>query len=88
VRLVRVVALAALQVLLVVLVVALEPLDVGIALEGQDVGGDAVEYATLDWVEWFNNQRLLTPIGDVPPAGLEAMYHQKQQAETEMDGVN
>ena len=29
---------------------------------------DAVEYATLVWVDWFNNRRLLAPIGYVPPA--------------------
>jgi putative transposase len=36
---------------------------------------DAVEYATLEWVDWFNNRRLLEPIGDIPPAELEARYH-------------
>ncbi len=29
---------------------------------------EAVEYATLEWVDWFNNQRLLGPIGNIPPA--------------------
>ena len=33
---------------------------------------EAVEYATLTWVDWFNTQRLLEPIGDVPPAEHEA----------------
>ena len=37
---------------------------------------DAVEYATLEWVDWFNNRRLLEPIGNVPPAELEASYYQ------------
>jgi transposase InsO family protein len=37
---------------------------------------DAVEYATLEWVDWFNNRRLLEPIGNVPPAELETSYHQ------------
>ena len=37
---------------------------------------DAVEYATLEWVDWFNHRRLLEPIGNVPPAELEASYHQ------------
>ena len=38
---------------------------------------DDVEYATLEWVDWFNNQRLLEPIGNVPPAEFElAYYHQ------------
>jgi len=31
-----------------------------------------VEYATLDWVDWFNNRRLLEPIGNIPPAEAEA----------------
>ena len=37
---------------------------------------DEVEYATLEWVGWFNNRRLLEPIGNVPPAEFEATYHQ------------
>lgn len=37
---------------------------------------EAVEYATLEWVDWFNHRRLLEPIGNVPPAELEALYHQ------------
>jgi len=36
---------------------------------------EAVEYATLRWVEWFNHRRLLGPIGFVPPAEFEAQYH-------------
>ena len=32
---------------------------------------DDVEYATLEWVDWFNHRRLLEPIGNVPPAELE-----------------
>ena len=39
---------------------------------------DEVEYATLEWVDWFNNRRLLQPIGDMPPAEYEAMYYQEQ----------
>jgi len=37
---------------------------------------EAVEFATLEWVHWFNHRRLLEPIGNVPPAELEASYHQ------------
>ena len=37
---------------------------------------EAVEYATLEWVDWFNHRRLLEPIGDIPPAELEAAYYQ------------
>jgi putative transposase len=36
---------------------------------------DAVEYATLEWVDWFNNRRLLEPIGNIPPAEYEQMYY-------------
>ena len=35
-----------------------------------------VEYATLEWIAWFNHRRLLEPIGNVPPAELEARYYQ------------
>jgi putative transposase len=35
---------------------------------------EAVEFATLEWVDWFNNRRLLEPIGNVPPAEAEARY--------------
>ena len=33
---------------------------------------EAVEFATLEWVDWFNNRRLLEPIGNIPPAEAEA----------------
>src|SRR5206468_3659407 len=36
---------------------------------------ELVEFATLEWVEWFNNRRLLGPIGNVPPAEAEARYY-------------
>jgi transposase InsO family protein len=36
---------------------------------------EAVEFATLEWVDWFNNRRLLEPIGHVPPAKAEAAYY-------------
>jgi transposase InsO family protein len=39
---------------------------------------DAVEYATLEWVDWFNNRRLLEPIGNIPPAALEAAYYRQR----------
>ncbi len=35
----------------------------------------AVEFATLEWVDWFNNRRLLEPIGNIPPAEAEARFH-------------
>ena len=36
---------------------------------------EAVEFATLEWVDWFNNRRLLEPIGNLPPAEAEAAYY-------------
>jgi len=36
---------------------------------------EAVEFATLEWVDWFNNRRLLEPIGNRPPAEAEAAYY-------------
>jgi putative transposase len=41
---------------------------------------EAVEFATLEWVDWFNHRRLLEPIGDVPPAEHEARYHEQAVA--------
>jgi transposase InsO family protein len=38
---------------------------------------EAVEFATLEWVAWFNNQRLLEPIGYIPPAEAEANYYRR-----------
>ena len=40
---------------------------------------EAVELATLDWVDWFNHKRLLGPIGNIPPAEAEAVYHLQQR---------
>jgi transposase InsO family protein len=44
-----------------------------------------VEFATLEWVWWFNHQRLLEPLGYVPPAEFEEAFqslHRDQQAQT------
>jgi len=41
-------------------------------------GIDQVEYATLEWVDWFNHRRLLEPIGHIPPAEFEAAFHRKE----------
>ena len=38
---------------------------------------EAVEFATLEWVDWFNTRRLLEPVGDVPPAEYEARYYEQ-----------
>ena len=39
---------------------------------------EAVELATLDWVDWYNHKRLLGSIGNVPPAEAEAAYYRQQ----------
>jgi putative transposase len=36
-----------------------------------------VEFATLEWVDWWNNRRILEPIGDIPPAEKEANYYRQ-----------
>jgi len=41
--------------------------------------GEAVEFATLAWVDWFNTRRLLEPLGYVPPIEYEAAYYRQQQ---------
>jgi len=41
---------------------------------------EAVEFATLAWVDWFNNRRLLEPIGDVPPIEFEQAYYRQREA--------
>ncbi|HKZ20209.1 MAG TPA: integrase core domain-containing protein, partial [Acidimicrobiia bacterium] len=39
---------------------------------------EAVEFATLEWVDWFNNRRLLEPIGNIPPVEFELIYYRNQ----------
>ena len=38
---------------------------------------EAVEFATLTWVDWFNTRRLLGPLGDIPPAEFEAQDYEQ-----------
>ena len=38
---------------------------------------EAVEFATLEWVDWFNNRGLLEPIGNIPPAEFEMAYYRQ-----------
>src|SRR5680860_979002 len=38
-----------------------------------------VEFATLEWVDWFNNRRLLEYTGYIPPAEFEEMYYCQQR---------
>jgi transposase InsO family protein len=43
-------------------------------------GREDVEYATLEWVAWYNSQRLMQPLGDLPPAEYEAQYYHTHTA--------
>ena len=47
-----------------------------------------VEFATLEWVWWFNYHRLLEPIGDVPPVEYEEAYYRALEAQAEGVGLN
>ena len=40
---------------------------------------EAVAFATLTWVDWFNTRRLLGPLGDIPPAEFEAQYYEQAE---------
>ncbi len=40
---------------------------------------EEVEFATLGWVDWFNNRRLFEPIGNIPPVEFEALYYERQE---------
>ena len=42
---------------------------------------EAVEFATLEWVDWFNHRRLLEPIGNIPPAEAEARYYAQAEVQ-------
>ena len=49
---------------------------------------EEVEFATLEWVDWFNHRRLLSSIGDVPPVEFEAAYHAERKSQTKEVGLN
>jgi transposase InsO family protein len=49
-------------------------------------GLQAVEMATLEWVDWFNNRRPFGPIGNILPAQAEAAYYEQLTGST-MGGV-
>ncbi len=48
---------------------------------------DQVEMETLIWVDWFNNRRLLEPIGNIPPAEYEGLYYKSQESPAEVVGL-
>jgi transposase InsO family protein len=43
-------------------------------------GIDEVEFATLEWVAWYNTRRLLEPLGYIPPDEFERAYYHRQTA--------
>jgi transposase InsO family protein len=48
---------------------------------------EEVEFATLEWVDWFNNRRLFEPIGNIPPVEFESLYYERQEAPTMRVGL-
>jgi putative transposase len=49
---------------------------------------DAVEYATAEWVDWYNHRRLYEYSGDIPPVDLETAYYAQTRAQQEMELSN
>ena len=47
-----------------------------------------VEFETLKWVDWFNNRRLLQPIGDIPPVEFEQVHYEQQEVQAMVAGLN
>ena len=47
-------------------------------------GPEDFEFATLEWVHWYNTQRLLEPIGNVAPVEHEMNYYRSQEGSLEM----
>ena len=51
-------------------------------------GFEDVEFATLEWVAWYNGHRLLEPLGYVPPAEFERAYHDRQAPSADLMVLN
>ena len=49
---------------------------------------EEVEYATLEWVDWFHHRRLFEPIGNIPPVEFEQLYYQCQEGPVMEAGLN
>jgi len=49
---------------------------------------EEVEFATLEWVDWFNHRRLFGPIGNIPPAEFEALYNGTRESQATEVGLN
>ena len=50
-------------------------------------GLEDVEFATLEWVHWYNNRRLLEPIGNIPPVEFEEAYCRSQETPSIVAGL-
>jgi putative transposase len=48
---------------------------------------ESVEFATLRWIDWFNNRRLFGPLGYIPPAEYEEAYYRRQEEQIAVAGV-
>ena len=46
-----------------------------------------MEFATLEWVDWFNNRRLLEPIGNIPPVEFEEAFYRSQETPAMVVGL-
>ena len=51
-------------------------------------GPEDIEFAILEWVHWYNTQRLLEPIGNVAPVEYEMNYYRSQEGSLEMARLN
>jgi len=49
---------------------------------------EAVAYATLEWIDWFDTRRLLEPIGNIPRVGFEEVHYQARGTPAMVAGLN
>lgn len=47
-----------------------------------------MELETLDWVDWYNNRRLMEPLGYISPAEYEARYYEQEEGSAVVVGLN
>jgi putative transposase len=56
--------------------------------EGPGRGLEQIELENLDWVDWYNNRRIMAPLGDIPPERFESMYHEQVEGSAVAAGLN
>ncbi len=49
---------------------------------------EEVTFATLEWLDWFNNQLILEPIGSIPPAEFGMAYYRQLEESADSDCLN